>query len=302
MKRLLPIVVLCSVVCPPLAHAQAPASAPLILSVPSSARVAALGNAWVAGRDQDVVFSNPAQMVNTRPDFAVSAAHFGPGANGGSFATVYAAGKLSFTLGVGVQTMNFTTAAAQSTPFDVGTLLARGPADAQTSLMTVGGAVLYKTFKIGVSGKYLSDRTSVNRHALVADIGVARNLFGGVAALAVQNLGHAALSDTPAAKLPRQVALGWSKTKPIGPLDFALFTQVTQRRGWTSPAAGLETGFSWIEGYSVTLRAGARRPESSLEKPFTLGAAFSGDRLTIDYAMRFFDNSRRAHLVTVRWR
>lgn len=302
MTRTLSIALLCSVAWPVLASAQAPASAPLVLAVPSSARVAALGNAWVAGRDQDVVFSNPAQMINVRPDFAVSMAHFGPGANGGSFATVYAAGKLSFTLGAGIQILNFSPGINQASPFGVESLLTRGNQDAQSSVTTVGGAILWKTFRIGASAKYLSDRTSVNRHALVADLGVARNLFGGVAALAVQNLGPAALSDTPAAKLPRQVALGWSRTKPIGPLDFALFTQVTARSGWASPAAGLETGYSWIEGYSITFRAGARRPESNLERPVTLGASFSGDRLTIDYAIRFFDNSRNAHLVTVRWR
>ena len=43
---------------------------------------------------------------------------------------------------------------------------------------------------------------------------------------------------------------------------FGLYTQVTMRQGWTAPAGGLEFGYSWIEGYNVALRAGARRPET----------------------------------------
>ena len=297
------IVMLFLAACPPsMAFAQAPATAPVVLSLPTSARVAALGSAWVAGRDQDVIFSNPAQLIGTRSDFAVTGIHLGPGTNGGSFATVYAAGKWSMTLGLGVQAVNFTTAASQSTPFPVETLLSPGAIDAQSMLAVVGGAMQYKTFKIGVSGKYLSDRTSVNRHALVADVGVSRTLFSGVAAAAFQNIGHGSLSDTTAARLPRQFVLGWSTTKPAGPFDLGIFTQASRRSGWTGGAAGLEMGYSWIEGLSVTLRGGLRRPEAATEKPVALGAAISADHFTLDYAMRLFDNGKTAHLVTVRWR
>ena len=38
------------------AFAQAPLTAPLVLTQPPSARVTALAGAWVAGRDQDVIF------------------------------------------------------------------------------------------------------------------------------------------------------------------------------------------------------------------------------------------------------
>ena len=111
---------------PGIARAQAPASAPVVLSVPTSARVAALGGAWVAGRDQDVVFSNPAQLIGARSDFAVTGVHTGPGANGGSFATVYAGGKWSMTLGIGIQAINFSSTVGQTTAFPVGPLLTLG--------------------------------------------------------------------------------------------------------------------------------------------------------------------------------
>lgn len=301
MRSLRVMTFLLAVGVPAVAAAQAPASAPVVLSVPTSARAAALGNAWVAGRDQDVIFSNPAQLIGARSDFAVTGIHTGPGANGGSFATVFTGGKWSMTLGFGVQALNFSSTVGQTTAFPVGALLTPGDVDAQSAMVVLGGAMQYKTFKIGVSGKYLSDRTSVNHQAFVADIGVSRTLFGGTAGAALQNIGPATLSDTTA-KLPRQFAIGWSTNKPAGPLDLAIFTQGTARKSWVGGAAGLEVGYSWIEGLSVTGRIGVRRPEAATEKPLALGGAFSFDRLTLDYALRLFDNGKRAHLVTVRWR
>ena len=39
---------------------------PLLLLMPATPRTAALGNAWVAGRDQEVLFYNPAQLIGAR--------------------------------------------------------------------------------------------------------------------------------------------------------------------------------------------------------------------------------------------
>lgn len=282
MKHILTALALFAGLWPSVTGAQTTAAAPLLLGAPSSARATALGGAWVAGRDQDVVFSNPAQITGARSDFALSMTRLGPGENSGSFASIYAGGKMSFALGFGAQVIN--------TPA------------AQTSLAVVDAAVLYKTFRIGVAGKYVGDALAIDRHALLLDLGVARTLFGGVAGLAVQNLGSSTADQTSSARLRRQVALGWSTSKPAGPLDLALYTQLMACSGWASPAAGLEAGYSWIDGYAIALRAGARRPDTTTEKPITLGAAFTGDRLTMEYAVRFFDHSHRAHLVTIRWR
>jgi hypothetical protein len=302
MTRPISLLALLACLSPASALAQAPPTAPLVLTTPASARAAALGGAWVAGRDQDVIFVNPAQLIGARSDFALSLARFGPAASGVSMSSAYAAGKMSFTLGWGVQVVNFTDGLT-TVPYDPRVLqLVRGPFDAQSAVATVGAAVVYKGFRIGAAAKYAADRSIVNRRALLVDLGVGRALFGGTAALAFQNLGKSALTDLPDARIPRQVALGWSTSKPAGPLDLSLFTQLAARKGFVSPAAGLEAGYSWIEGYSVTLRAGLRRPESDTERPLSLGAAVTGDRLTLEYALRMYDNSRRAHLVTFRWR
>jgi hypothetical protein len=266
------------------ALAQTP-DVPFVLGAPASARVAALGSAWVAGRDQDVVFSNPAQLVGVRTDFSLSVAHLGPDRTMGSLTSAYAAGKLSFTLGWG------------------GVILAQGDADAPSALGVVAGAVTYRGFRAGVSGKYVSDhQAAADRRALLCDIGVARNVLGGVAGAALQNVGLGEAGGTAGATIPKQFAIGWSATRQAGPLDVGLFTQVTTRKDRTSPAAGVEVGYSWLEGYLVTLRAGARRTELIDQRAGSVGAGFTADRLTIEYALQGFDEGHRAHRVTIRWR
>ncbi len=309
MKRRILAAALGAAAWPAISFAQAPPTAPLVLTVSPSARVTALGGAWVAGRDQDVIFHNPAQLIGARTDFAVSLARFGEKAQLASMQSSYAAGKLSFTLGWGVQVINFRAIDGTVPPFSTDTfrreevlLFPRPTSDAQSAVATVGAAVLYKGFRIGAAAKCAADRTASNRRALLADFGVARNLWGGAMALAVQNIGRSSLKDLPFAKLPRQIALGFSKSQAAGPLDVALFTQVSHRSGWNSAAAGFEAGYSWIEGLSVTGRIGVRRPETKSEKPISLGGAFTADRLTLEYALQMFDNSKRSHVVTLRWR
>jgi len=291
--------------------AQAPPTGPLVLHVPTSARTAALGNAWVAGRDLDVIFHNPAQIIGTRSTIDLSVARLGPASTMLSAGSIYAAGKWSLTFGWGAQVVGVNADAARY-PFSPDVTLAAGTRSGTSTLLTAGGAFVYKKFRVGAAVKYVSDMAStasavllpvrVNQHLLLADVGVARNLFGGAAAIAFQNLGRDSRDGGVLLRVPRQVAIGWSTTKVAGPLDLAVFTQVTSRRHWTTPAAGIEAGYSWIEGYTVTLRAGVKRPETHAEKPIALGAALTADRLTVEYALRLFDGGRSASGVTLRWR
>ena len=61
------------------AFAQAPPAAPLVLQLPATARAAALGDAWVTGRDSEVIFYNPAQIIGASRTFGVTLGRPGPG-------------------------------------------------------------------------------------------------------------------------------------------------------------------------------------------------------------------------------
>ena len=294
------------------ASAQAPPTGPLVLHIPTSARTAALADAWVAGRDLDVIFRNPAQIIGTRSTFDLSLARLGPASKMLSSGAIYAAGPRSLTFGWGVQVVGFAAPPAASYPYDPDVILESGSRNGTSLLLTMGGALVVKGFRVGAAAKYVSDIVAVspavlnpvrvNQHRILADVGIARNLFGGAAAIAFQNLGSHSREEGLYLPVPRQIAVGWSSTRIAGPIDLGLFSQVTVRKGWTSPALGVEAGYGWIEGLNVTLRAGVRRPETDREKPYSLGAAFTLDHLVTEYAVRFFDGGKAAHGVTLRWR
>jgi len=62
--------------------------APLVLLLPSGARTLALGNTGVGGRDDDVVFFNPAQLVIARAGFGGSIERYSATSAGGALSAV----------------------------------------------------------------------------------------------------------------------------------------------------------------------------------------------------------------------
>jgi hypothetical protein len=295
------------------ATAQAPDTGPLILRLPASTRAAALGNAWITGRDEDVVFYNPAQLIAAnRGGIGVSLARYGSAGTLGSVASAYSGGPSSLSFGWGVQFLVFSAPRALAYPYPPSTTVSGGSVEASGLLATVGSAIVVKTFRVGIAAKYASDRATAlppdaaiaaPRHeAYLGDVGVAHTLLNGVAGLSVQNIGLGGVSEARRVSLPRQAALGWSTSLPVGEFDMSVASQVTARTGWISAGGGVEMGYSWIEGYSAGLRLGARRPETNAERPVAIGATFSGDRLALDYALQFFEGGHTANRMTIRWR
>ena len=176
-------------------------------------------------------------------------------------------------------------------------------------LATLAVAQTYKRFRIGVAGKYLADSRGGDMQAIVGDVGVSRdvNAFGTpfTAAIAVQNIGtdYNVTGIGPGSEtLPTRYVAGASGGWPVGLLDLALAAQVSVfNYGFVAPAGGLELGYSWLDGYSIGGRVGARRPETGV-RPLTAGAGFQMDRLTIDYALETLEGRRVAHRVGLRIR
>jgi len=300
---------------PARSFAQAPPVGPLLLIIPATPRTAALGNAWVAGRDQEVLFYNPAQLIGARQGMDFSITRHGSEGTTATLGSVYAGGKWSMTLGLGVQFADFTVNPTTPYPYSPDVLLSSGTASGSSLLASVGGAITWKGFRFGAAGKYAADRISmptgtidaaatppITHGVIVADLGVARNSLGGVLAFSFQNLGGSSNGDGTGITAPKQALAGWSTSRQVGPLDLALYTQVTMREYWQGAGMGIEVGYSWIEGYNVALRGGLRSPEADAEHPFTFGAAFTADRLTIEYGVQFFEGGHAANGVTIRWR
>jgi len=75
----------------------------------------------------------------------------------------------------------------------------------------------------------------------------------------------------------------------LGPVDLGLTSAVSLLRdGSLGAAAGGEIDYEWLDGYSVTARAGVRQADrvagERMHGTGTLGFGLGADRLSLDYA------------------
>ena len=173
-------------------------SGPLALLLPTAARPAAMGNAWVAGRDESAVFSNPAQL-NATNGFGITLSTYG--GSGRGFAAASGATMGPITLGWGVHLVDFSAPRTETAyPLAPAALVRGGDADQFSMVALVAGQMTWKRFRIGVAGKYAEDiiGTEASSSSLLvlpsrgaawlADVGVSHALWTGTAGLSLQNI------------------------------------------------------------------------------------------------------------------
>ena len=293
--------VLCLV--PAVAHAQAVGFGPIVLQLPASTRAIGFGNAYVGVRDPEAVFYNPAQL-GVRPGVAMSVERYGDVGTAGAIASSYVFGPIGF--GIGAQFLDFDVADAWYPPGapNGGRISLRGPFTASSLVAATALEMAYKGIRWGVTGKFAEDRVHGGRDGvLLADVGAAKELLSGTFGLTVQNLGNNAKIGGTSVPLPTRATLGYALGGyPLGPVDLAVSTAVSVRRGGrVSPAGGFEIGYLPIEGVSFAGRVGGRLPEKNAESPFTAGASFTFDRLSVDYAFEPYQG-KDAHRIGIRIR
>lgn len=282
----------------------------VVLRVPASTRALGMGNANVAGRDDDVVFYSPAQIAVARGT-SISGERFTPTTTGGSMATVSRIGNGGIALGV--SWISYATANG-AYPGSRADFTREGGLGGSSFAAVLGVAQTFKGFRTGVAAKYVREELGLRQEKGLLDVGVGRDVgvFGTqlATALSVQNIGSDFSPDALLAlpgqrdrtRLPLRATLGASDGRPAGPLDLAYTAQLSVLRdGFVTPAGGIEVGYSWLDGYSLALRAGGRRPESG-EGTLTAGAGFQVDRLSIDYALETLAGGRTAHRIGLRIR
>lgn len=281
-----------------------PSMGPLALRLPASTRMLAMGNADVAGRDDDVVFYGPAQIGVARGTSA-SVERYTPHAVAGAASTVTRLGSGGVAFGVSAVEYDALpcTAGADVTDFASG-----GGAIGASALVAVGVAQAVRGFRVGITGKYASDLLRNARWgAPLADVGLARDvsLFGDApftAAFAVQDIGRDMQPADTRVHPPTRATIGLAGGGPAGDFDIGITTALSVRRdGFVAPAGGVEVGWVWIEGYALVARAGARRPDAG-EGPLTFGAGLNADRVSVDYALDTRGGGHVAHRLGLRIR
>jgi hypothetical protein len=302
--RVRPAVFAVLVLAPVSAAAQAIGLGPIVLQLPASARAIGFGNAYVAVREPEAVFYNPAQL-GVRPGVAMSVERYASASTAGAFASTYVFGPIGFGIG------------AQMLDFDAGTLGYPGGAPNGEQLLTLGQfsasslvaatalEMAYKGIRWGVTGKVAEDRVAGARDGVwLADVGAAKELGPATIGVTVQNLGANPKLMGTSASLPTRATLGAAAAGiAVGPFDMAASAAVSVRRGGrVAPAGGVEFGYMPIDGVIFAGRVGGRLPEKNAEAPVTLGATFTFDRLSIDYGFEPYQGKGSGHRIGLRIR
>jgi hypothetical protein len=274
-------------------HAQPRPILPVVLTLPAGPRTLALGDVGVTSRDDEVIFFNPAQLVVAN-GFSTSGERYAAGSSGAAMSAVTRFNGGGVAIGVRTQ-----SAAGDVGVLPLGVPVAFGQPIVSSSLEASAGiAQAYKGIRFGAAVKYAEQDLGFSRlQRGLVDLGVAK------VGASVQNLGQDPDLPGPiAAELPRQATLGVSRAGSVGEFDLFGTAAVSWVRSNTlAPAGGLEVNYSWLSGYNIALRAGARRPLAG-EDAFTAGAGFTMDRLSIDYALETLSGGRIGNRLGLRIR
>lgn len=307
---------------PGVAAAQKDFYAPLILQLPAGPRSLSMGNTGVASRDDEVLFFNPAQIAVAR-GMSASAERYSATAGGGSLSSIAAFNGGGVAVGARVVNYELPTGAFAG---NRGSMLDAGaPATSYEAMVAL--AQVLKGVRGGVSLKYAEDvepNLRVSRPLL--DLGLSHDFFRTyTVGFSVQDIGKSMtipcelheggssclpeplpfgapdLRQTSLA-LPTRATLGIAHQQQAGIFDLAWTAAVSAlRTDFLVPSGGAELNYSWLSGYDITVRGGARRPLAG-EKPITAGAGFTMDRLTIDYAVETLAGNRLGHRFGLRIR
>jgi len=265
----------------------------------------ALGAFMMDSRDADAIFYHPALLANAS-GFGLDIENWSDQAT--AAAASAAMPWLGGGVGVGLQTLQYDVGAGGAARLPAGQdiLFSSGGAYASERVASVGYARRAFGLRIGLAGKLVEQRIEAARDATVAvDVGVATEVGPFTVGLTAANLGPDLSFSGETVPLPTRVTLGaGAYGRPVGPLDVGMAAALTRRDDGTLLAgAGVELGYWPVVGRTFVARVGVQRVPEGEGSPLTVGLAFWGDDLVLEWAYRDFGGlGEGTHRFGVRWR
>lgn len=282
------------------AAAQTTEFGPLALRMPASTRMLAMGDMGVAGRDDDVIFYNPAQLFVARGT-SFSVARQSEFSRGGTMSTVLRLGPGG--VGFGVNYLEYQSPSF-AYPFRPGDVLEGNSSRGTSTLGAIGYAQVYRGFRLGAAAKYAMDVVDIERFSgAYGDAGIAREFGRFTTALSVQNIGADISRGSESIRAPLLATLGVATTRIMGPLDVTGTAGVsTSAEDEISAGGGAEVVWGWISGYTIAGRAGFHQARQGGDHEITLGAGLTADRTSIDLAAHRVTENHWAYRLGLRIR
>jgi hypothetical protein len=282
------------------AAAQTTEYGPVILRMPTSARILAMGDIGVAGRDDDVIFYNPAQLFVARGT-SFSLTRPSESTRGGTMSTVLRLGPGGVGFGVSYLEYQAPPLSYPIRPIDI---LGGNTVRGTSALGAVGYSQVYRGFRLGVSAKYAMDAIELERfESVFGDAGIARDFGRYSTALAVQNIGGGISRGVQEIDAPMLATLGVATSRAIGPLDVVATAGVSaSEEDDVTAGGGAEVSWGWISGYSIQGRAGVHQARQGGDTEFMGGVGLIADRMAIDITAHRITDNRVAYRAGIRIR
>jgi hypothetical protein len=292
---------------PSRAGAQTPGYGPTVLDVVTSPRTIALGGSWaVNAGTPDLLFANPAliSVFGSRGDRGAGLlGSMGRWGGEGSAASLAGGGEW-FGGGIAL--------GARAFEADDGAPLG-SPSEGESQWAgTVGYGREVLGVHLGASATLFRARVQeVSSTGGSFDVGAAAEAFDIMFSLAATNLGPDMSLDGEKIPLPYRITLAANSERTwVGPFDIGGAAAVAYRAdGEWIPSAGIEVAWWPVVGRTFVGRAGYRRVPTGTAESWTVGAAFEGDRLGLEWAYQPYDGSApggadypSAHFLGIRWR
>ncbi len=305
MRPFLRVPLLALLLAPRLASAQADGRLPLVLQLPASTRAMALGDAYMMNAGYaDALFYHPA-LVGNASGFGLDVETWSGEATSASASA--ATSWLGGGVAIGLQTLQYGGAAGaalfpggQDPLFDADTPIT------SERVASLGYGRRLLGLRVGAAAKLVEERVVDDRDATAAlDFGVATDLGPLVVGLTAANLGPDLEMASGKVPLPMRITLGaGAYGREVGPLDMGLSGALTRRDdGELLAGAGLEVGYWPVVGRTFVARVGVERVPEGAGSPLTLGFAYWGDDLVLEWAYRDFgDLGEATHRFAIRWR
>ena len=278
---------------------------PVILGLPPSTRAMAMGGAFqLTDPGSDAIFYNPS-LLSEDARFGISGATFDSQAT--FLAMSASTGWWGGGVGVGLQTLNYTTNAAfvREILNAERDLLTSGGQAAAELVATLGYSRSFGDLDWGASAKTVELRLAgVKDVAAAVDLGVSLRVGRFRVGLAAQHLGTDLDVGGSTVGLANQVTAGASFQRwVVGPFDLGASAALSREAdGTVIPAFGAEVAWWPVVGRTFTGWIGIRRVENGPANEVTFGGAFHGDALGIEYAFQDFGTFGDAHRIGVSWR
>lgn len=286
-------------------EAQSDGILPRATRVPASTRAMALGDAYqTESGHADAIFYHPALLTGAS-GFGIDMQRWSSVSS--STAASAAVQWLDGGVGIGLRTFQYSAPGSgdDAAPEWQDDLFDAGPVPVSERVATVAYAreALYDV-DIGVAVDFIDERVgALRQNVVLLDLSASRAAGPVTVGLTVHDVGEKPVYDT--GSKPSKVTLGAGNYgHQVGIFDVGYAASV----GFgdeTTFGAGVEIGYWPISGRTFVARLGFQDvPEDSDISPVTMGFAFWGDDITVEWAFRPLSGADEGgtHRFGVRWR